>query len=129
MKREILIFTVLITNIAFASTLPREVREVREIDANKNNICTLVNASSMDLHKRGLDENIAKQKVLKALGGDKHINSIMAQNIVNNLNKITNTDIVEHISTKALYGMAVDLSSYDEIIGIVQKRVNRRWTR
>lgn len=122
MKREILIVTVLMTNIAFASTLPVEVREVREIDANKNKINTLADAAGTHLHKRGLDKDIANQKVLKSLRGNEYANSLMAQKIIENFNEIKYENIIAYVSNCALFEKSVDLSSYDDIIALVQKR-------
>lgn len=65
MKREIVIFTVLITNITFAATLPSEIREVSEVTTSKKKVNSLCGMAVMNLHERGLDENAAKQKSFK----------------------------------------------------------------
>ncbi|WP_345993485.1 hypothetical protein [Sulfurimonas sp. HSL-1716] len=121
MKREILIVTVLMTNIAFASVLPAGVRTIREIDTNKNTINTLSSAASMRLYKRGLEKETANQKVLRSLNGDEHTNSLMAQNIMDHFKEIKNEDIVRYISDCALFEKKVNLSSYDDIIALLQK--------
>lgn len=119
MKREVLLFTVLITNIAFGSVLPIEVREISEINKNKFN--TLTSAVSKHLYERGLDENIAQEKVLKSLIGDEYTNNLMSHNIIENLHEIQREDIISFVSDSALYGHSVDLSSYENIISLVQK--------
>jgi hypothetical protein len=121
MKKEILIFTVLITNIAFSSTLPFEIREVREITTNKKKSSTLTDLAITHLYERGLDENAAKQKVLKSLKNDVYLNDLMAQNIIENLKGIKQQDIVSHVSEFALFEKNIDLSLYDNIVAIAQK--------
>lgn len=121
MKREILIVTVLMTNIAFSATLPVKIREIKEIDVNKNKISSLAEAASIHLHKKGLDQDIADQKVLKALSSDEHVNALMVQNIVNNFDNIKREDIIAYIGSCALYEKSVNFSSYDNIVALVQK--------
>lgn len=124
MKKEILIVTVLITNMAFASSLPidvRDIREPREIEINKNTTNTLTHAATAHLYNRGLDKEIANKKVLKSLVGDKNTNDLMARNVLNHLNGLKKEDIVTYVSDCALYSRNFDLSSYDDIIGLVQK--------
>lgn len=121
MKKEILILTVLISNIAFASALPLEVREAIEITTKKNRVVSLYSTASDHLYKRGLDKNVAKQKVLDSLKGDEYINDLMAQNIIENFNDIKFEDIISYIGDSALHGKSVDLSSYANIINLFQK--------
>lgn len=121
MKREILIITVLITNIAFGATLPIKNRVVREIDTNKNRIKTLAGETRKYLYNKGLDANVADKKVIKALGGDEYANSLMAQNIVENFTEIKHEDIIAYIANCALHERGVDLSSHEEIIALLQK--------
>jgi len=121
MKREILIFTVLITNITFASTLAPKTREVREITASKKKIDTLSSLAAMHLRERGLDESAAKQKVLKSLKNDEHTNDLIANNIVKNLNEIKKEDIISYVSDSVLFEKSVDLSTYESLIALVQK--------
>jgi tRNA(Glu) U13 pseudouridine synthase TruD len=125
MKKEILIVTVLITNLAFASSLPidvRDIREPRELEANKNTTNTLTHAATSHLYNRGLEKEIANKKVLTSLVGDKNTNDLMAKNVLNHLNELKKEDIVAHVSDCALYSRNFDLSAYDDIIGLVQKR-------
>jgi hypothetical protein len=121
MKREIVIFTVLITNITFAATLPSEIREVSEVTTSKKKVNSLCGMAVMNLHERGLDENAAKQKVLKFLQHDKYVNDLMAQNIVKNLDGIKPQDIVQYVSDSVLFEKSVDLSSYENLVALAQK--------
>lgn len=124
MKKQILIVTVLITNIAFASALPvevRDIRETREIDVNRNTVNTLTKDAASHLYNRGLDKNIASKKVLTSLVGDETTNNLMAKNVLNHLNELKSEDMISYVSNCALYNTKVDLSAYDDLIGLVQK--------
>ncbi len=117
MKSKILISTVLISNIVFASVLP-----VSTNQTNKNKkFNTFSNAISLQLYKRGLDKNIAQKKVSKFLVGKDFENDLMVQNILNNFDIVNYNNIIEHIAKSTLYSKKVDLSSYEGIIGIVQR--------
>lgn len=122
MKREILIITVLITNIAFGAALPVKSRVDREIDTNKNRIKTLAGETRKYLYNKGLDAAIAEKKVLKALNGNEYRNSLMAENIVKNFTEIKDEDIIAYIGTCALHERAVDFSSHEDIVALLQKK-------
>ena len=121
MNRRILIFTVLISNIAFGSVLPIEFREFKEISTNKNGLSSLADAAVIHLYEKGLDKNAAEQKVTQVLKGHTYTDSLMAQNIIEKLNEIKHEDVVAYISNAALYGTNVDLSSYSTLVNLAHK--------
>lgn len=123
MNRRILIFTVLISNIAFSAVLPvdmRDVSEIREIGTNKNRV-SICSAVSRHLHKKGLDEDVADERVKKHLRYNEYENSLMAENILNNFNELNHKDIISFVSESVLFQKNVDLSSYKQIVGLVHK--------
>lgn len=123
MKRQILIFTVLISNIAFSAVVPvdiREVNEIREVNTNKSRT-SINSAVSTHLHDKGLDKHIAKQRVQAHLKHDDYTNTLMAENIVKNLKGLKHKDVVTYISDSALFQKNIDLSSYKNIVGLVHK--------
>lgn len=123
MKRQILIFTVLISNIAFSAVVPvdiREVNEIREINTNKSRV-SINSAVSTHLHEKGLDKNIAKQRVQAHLEHDEYTNTLMAENIINHFSELKHKDVVAYISDSALFQKKIDLSSYKNILGLVHK--------
>lgn len=121
MNKKIIIFTVLITNITFAYALPVEVREVSTASQSRKNSETLASMSVEALYERGLEKDVAKNKVLQSLKHSEHLSHIMAQNIMKHFDEIEHRDIVAYISDAALFGKSVDLSSYEHLISFVQK--------
>jgi hypothetical protein len=45
----------------------------------------------------------------------------MAQNIIKNMTHLKQEDVISHLSNCALYGKSVDLSSYENILSLVQQ--------
>ena len=117
MNSKILIITVFISNIAFATILPVEISQ-QNINAKKLN--TLSKKVSMYLYNNGLDKNIAKEKLMKSLVWDDYTTDLMAKNIIKNIEQIKEENIVSYIGSSALYGKKVDLSSYGTIISLLQ---------
>ena len=121
MNKKILISTVFISNIIFASVLPSQ---INQISLNKNRIGTFSTIVSQHLYKRGLDKEIAQKKVSNFLIGEDFENDLMIHNILSNLDMLEYDSVVEYIASATLYSKEVDLSSYDTVIGMVQKIKN-----
>ena len=118
MNKRILISTVFISNIIFASVLPSQITQT---NLNKNRVGIFSSLASLYLYKRGLDKDIATKKVSSSLKGGDFENDFMIQNILSSFNTLERDSIVEYIATSALYSKEVDLCSYDTIIGMIQQ--------
>ncbi len=118
MNKRILISTVFISNIIFASVLPSQITQT---NLNKNRVGIFSSLASLYLYKRGLDKDIATKKVSSSLKGGDFENDFMIQNILSSFNTLERDNIVEYIATSALYSKEVDLCSYDTIIGMIQQ--------
>ncbi len=124
MKREIIVFTVLITNITFASVLPSEVRETVDMRTSEKKPHSLSSKVATNLYERGLDEDVAKQKVLKFLKNNEYMNDLMVQNILKKFDKIQMQEIVSYVGNSVLFEKNVDLSNYENLVALVQKTKN-----
>ena len=118
MNNKILIITVFVSNIAFGAVL--------DIDFPKNHVeYEKVNKLSdqiiENLYDKGLELNIAKQKLSQSFKGNVHKNDIIIQNILKEFPNITQKEIVANISNSILRGKIIDLSSYDTLVSIIQK--------
>ena len=118
MNKRILISTVFISNIIFASVLPSH---INQINLNKNRLGTFSTAVSLHLYKRGLDKQVAIKKVSESLVGEDFENELMIQNILAQLDTVEYESIITYIADSVLHSKAVDLSSYGTIVGMVQK--------
>ncbi|MBU1217045.1 hypothetical protein KJ870_10695 [bacterium] len=118
MNKKIIIISVLLTNMVFASVSPVSIALK---NSHTNRVNTLSNMVSSNLHRRGLEKSVAQKKVSQSLQGDAYTNDLMAQNILENMREIKQEDIISYISNSALYGKSVDLSSYETILSLVHK--------
>jgi len=124
MKIKILIVTAFITNIAFASSLPidtRETKNTQEIKINNKNTKTLANTVSAHLYNKGLDEDVANEKVSKALVGDEVTSDLMAMNLLHHFPQLKHKDVIAYVSKCALFNKSVDLSAHDDILSLMQQ--------
>ncbi len=124
MKTRILIIIVLMADVAFASPLQLEVRNVRnntEIKAYRNDTKTLADAVTEHLHARGLDKDVASEKAFNSLKDDPASTDLMAKNILNHFGEMKRKDLIDYISNNALYNRSIDLSKYDHLIALIQK--------
>lgn len=118
MNKKIIIITVFLTNIVFASVSPLS---IPLNNSNTKRVNTLSGMVSSNLHRRGLEKSVAEQKVSKSLQGDAYTNDLMAQNILENISGIKKENIIAYLTNCALYGKNVDLSSYESIVALVQQ--------
>ena len=118
MNKKILISTVFITNIIFASVLPSH---INQINLNKNRLGSFSSAVSLHLYKRGLDEKVAIKKVSESLIGEDFENELMIQNILTHLDGLEYDSIIAYIADSVLHSKEIDLSSYGTIVGMIQK--------
>ena len=118
MNKRILIITVFLSNIVFATVIPEH---LSNNSVKNRTINSLSNMAALDLYKRGLDKKVAQKKVLNSLQGDENSNDLMMQNILNQLDVLQREDVISFVSNAALYNRSVDLSSYDTLPCMIQK--------
>jgi hypothetical protein len=125
MKREMFIITVLIGNIAFAAPLPLKNRAPREVKTSKEETKKVFRVVSKHLIDKGLEAGAAFKKVSSALQGDERMNALMIKNIVEGFEHVKYEDVIAHIGESALFEKRVDLSDYEHIIALLQRKNNR----
>jgi len=123
MKKQLVIFTVLISNIVFTAVLSADVREDNKVQEVQTQIAevNVCNAVSRQLIDKGLDKEIAKQKVLKYLKHNEYANSLMIKNIVTQFDELSYANVISYISNSLLFQKSVDLSSYSNLIALIQR--------
>ena len=126
MKKGILIIIVLMADIAFASPLTVEIRNNRnitEVESQKNDIHSFANSLSNHLQSKGLEQEIADQKVSRYFKDNDNVNALMAKNITKYLAKIKYEDIITYVANEVLYNRIIDLGQYDHLIGLSQSKL------
>jgi len=117
MNKRILIITVFLSNIVFASVVSVPLSQ----NSLKNStINSLSNMATLNLYKRGLDKEVAQKKISDSLSGDENSNDLMMQNIISQLDALSREDVINFVSNAALHGRNIDLGSYDTLLCMIQ---------
>jgi uncharacterized pyridoxal phosphate-containing UPF0001 family protein len=74
---------------------------------------------------KGLDSDIAHQKIEKSLAGYEDKNHEIMQQIVATFHSIKEQNIARYIGNRALENKQVDLNEYDTLVGFIQENTNR----
>ena len=73
------------------------------------------------LHKRGLDEDAAKEISEKLVEEDEELFALMLNNLLYGINDLKKDEILEYLSTPALHRQNVELDSYAQLVSMVSK--------
>jgi len=89
-----------------------------KIQTRINNTIKVSNSIASILHKRGIEEDAAKEIADSLVDGDEEL----LMQMVDNLTSVLPYDaIMEHLSTMALHRKAIRLDSYDHLVSMVTK--------
>ncbi|MEA3372002.1 MAG: hypothetical protein U9Q40_11770 [Campylobacterota bacterium] len=116
MKNRILVSTLFISSILFASVAPYSNSQF----SSKKNIKSFSSTVSLHLYKRGLDKDVAVKKVSQFFIGEDFENDLMVQNILNNFEMLSRDKLISYLADSVLYSKRVDLSSYESVVAIFQ---------
>ncbi len=124
-KTQLFVITIFLSNIAFTSVLPADALEnFRDVavsqEQNEETKNTLHNAVVTHLINKGLDVDIAKERVEAALSHSELEAQLLAQQIVHT-QKISYSDIVEYVANAALYKKQINLSHPQELTALLQR--------
>ena len=117
MNNKILFITVFISNIAFGAilSLPKTIKITNIKNTNR-----IVQKSAQKLCNKGLERNIVTSKIEASLQNTPDITQMMAQNILASLPTLKEDDIASFIADASLHNKTLDLSSYEDIIALMQ---------
>jgi len=124
-KRQIFVITIFLSNIAFTTILPADaIESFRDItitqEQNEETKNTLHNAAVTHLIDKGLDADVAKERVEAALTHSELEAELLAKQIVKN-EKSSYNDIVEYVAKAALYKRKIDLGKTQELTALQQR--------
>ena len=124
-KRQILVITVFLSNIALITSLSADTVEffrddyiIQEQSTKITN--KLHDAATTFLIDKGLNANVAQERIMKSLLHSKTEAHALAQKIMEQKG-ISYEEIVRYVASEALYNKRVDLSSKTEIVALLQR--------
>jgi len=110
-----LFITSLILNPVIVSPLSANIQvKINSVSASISSI----------LHKRGLDEDAAQSITNTMIGDNEELFNAMLRNIENGCEVLTQNEILEFLSTSALFKKEVKLDSYAFLVNMVHKIKN-----
>ena len=117
-KRNIISVTLLVSALAFNPLLANDLntntisqRQINSVTASIAHI----------LHKRGLDEDVAKEISKNLVDEEDELFATMIHNLVNEYSGLTKEEVFEHLSTVALHRQNIQLDSYAHLLSMVSK--------
>ena len=124
-KKQIFVITVFLSNIAFSATLSTETTEFFRhititLEQNEETKNSLHEAATLHLIDKGLDPDVAKERVEIHLSHSKQEAQFLAKFLTEHA-KISYNDIVAYVANAALYKQQVDLSRKDEQSALLQR--------
>ena len=113
--RITLFVSILIFNPAVAETLRRD----SNIGILHNP--TIEESIASQLHNQGLEEGIAQQRAADLVKGNERLFAAMLDNLIMGCGDISKEEMLTYLSSAALHRRNIELSDYDQLIGIYSK--------
>ena len=117
-KRNFISVTLLVSALAFnplvATDLNTNITSQRQINSVTSRVAHI-------LHKRGIDEDMAKEISKNLVDEEDELFAAMINNLLNGYSSLSKEEVLEYLSTAALYRQTVDFDSYSHLISMVSK--------
>ncbi len=117
-KRNIISVTLLVSALAFN---PLVATELNTNTTSQRQINSVTGSIAHILHKRGIDEDMAKEISQNLIEDEDELFAAMINNLVNGYSDLSKEEILEYLSTAALYRQTVDFDSYSHLIHMVSE--------
>lgn len=117
-KRNLITITLLATALAL-NPLYAEYTLNTNTHITENRVSS--NIASI-LHKRGLDEEAAREISEGLVNEEDELFALMIENLIRQMNnEVTKNEILQYLSTAALHRQKVELNSYAQLVHMVSK--------
>lgn len=116
-KRNLISVTLLVTALAFNPLFAEHTLKTN-IYVKENRVTSKI---SSILHKRGLDEDAAKELSENLVNEDEELFALMIDNLLHRCDDLNKDDILEYLSSAALHRQKVELDSYAQLVSMVSK--------
>ncbi len=117
-KRNIISVTLLVSALAFN---PLVATELNTNTTSQRQINSVTGSIAHILHKRGIDEDMAKEISQNLTEDEDELFAAMINNLLNGYSDLSKEEILEYLSTAALYRQTVDFDSYSHLIHMVSE--------
>ena len=104
-KRNFISVTLLVSALAFN---PLIATELNTTTTSQRQINSVTSSMTHILHKRGIDEDMAEEISKNLVNEDDELFTAMINNLVNGYSSLSKEEVLEYLSTAALYRQRVD---------------------
>ncbi len=118
-KRNFISVTLLVSALAFNPLVAQQLNA--NITSSQIKLNTVSSSIASILHKRGLDEDAAQEISNNLIDEEDELFALMIDNLVNNCSSLSKDEILEYLSTAALYRQNVHFDSYAHLVNMVSK--------
>ncbi len=118
-KRNFISVTLLVSALAFNPLIAQQNTNITISQIERNSSVSSSIASI--LYKRGLDEDTAKEISNNLVEEEDELFALMIDNLVKNCSSLSKDEILEYLSTAALYRQNVHFDSYAHLVNMVSK--------
>lgn len=117
-KENLLRITLFVSVLAFNPATAQKLTPLNNIQTQQST--TVKSSISKILHKRGLDEDIAKE-ISEKIISDEELFASMLDNLLKDCHSISKEEVLTYLSNEALFRKSVDLHHYDYLIAMVSQ--------
>ena len=117
-KRNFISVTLLVSALAFN---PLVAQQLNTNVSSQIQHSTVSSSIASILHKRGLDEDAAREISNNLVDEEDELFALLIENLVNECSSLSKDEILEYLSTAALYRQDVHFDSYAQLVNMVYK--------
>ncbi len=118
-KRNFISVTLLVSALAFNPLVAQQLNIITSSQIKQNT--TVSSSIASILHKRGLDEDAAQEISNNLVEEEDELFALMIDNLVSECDSLSKDEILEYLSTAALYRQEVHFDSYAQLVNMVSK--------
>ena len=116
-KRNLISVTLLVTALAFNPLFAQHnIKTSQFIQENR-----VTSKIASILHKRGLDEDAAKEISENFVSEDEELFALMINNLLHGCDDIKKEEVLEYLSSAALHRQSIKLDTYAQLVSMVSK--------
>lgn len=118
-KRNFISVTLLVSALAFNPLVAQQLNANISSQIERNT--TVSSSIASILHNRGLDEDAAQEISNNFVDEEDELFALMIENLVNECSSLNKEEVLEYLSTAALYRQDVHFDSYAQLVNMVSK--------
>jgi len=117
-KRNFISVTLLVSALVFNPLIAQQLNANISSQIQRSTVSSSI---ASILHKRGIDKDAAQEISNNLLDEEDELFALMIDNLVNECSSLSKDEILEYLSTAALYRHDVHFDSYAQLVNMVSK--------